>query len=120
MLSKKEIGQKGETLVQEYLIKKGYKILERNWRFGYLEVDIISKLDDKLVFFEVKTRTGDSLDGAENAIKSKQIQKIKRAMIAYSQINNISLEKIRLDFIAVTLDLFLNKKKIAHFNDILI
>ena len=47
----------GEDLAAEFLIKKGYKILERNFEASQGEIDIIAKDNKELVFVEVKTRT---------------------------------------------------------------
>lgn len=56
MTKKSELGQLGEDFAAEYLKKQGYKILERNFRQPWGEIDIIAKAPDKtLVFAEVKT-----------------------------------------------------------------
>ena len=56
-MDNKTIGNQGEKLAQEYLLKKGYKILETNKRFSrYCEIDIIAQDKETLVFCEVKTR----------------------------------------------------------------
>lgn len=52
-----EIGHLGEDATCEYLTKKGYKIVERNWRLGNIEIDIIAENKTDIVFVEVKTRT---------------------------------------------------------------
>ena len=57
MLSTVEIGKNGEDLAVEYLVNKGYKILERNWRSGHKEIDIIAMDGDTLVVVEVKCRS---------------------------------------------------------------
>ncbi len=62
------MGRKGEDLAAEYLSSKGYRILERNWRWSRAEADIIAMDGEVLVFVEVKTRTSDyfgSPDGYE-------------------------------------------------------
>ncbi|MCD6201030.1 MAG: YraN family protein [Bacteroidales bacterium] len=58
-----ELGELGENMAVEYLLGKGYKILERNWRFGHKEIDIIARDTEKneLVMVEVKTRKGKSM-----------------------------------------------------------
>ncbi len=55
-----ELGDLGENIAVGYLLGKGYKILERNWRFGHKEIDIIARDTGKneLVIIEVKTRKG--------------------------------------------------------------
>ncbi|MFZ2898869.1 MAG: YraN family protein [Saprospiraceae bacterium] len=50
-------GKRGETLAADWLRKKGYEILEQNWRFSRAEVDIIARQGAMLVFVEVKTRS---------------------------------------------------------------
>ncbi|MCX6702357.1 MAG: YraN family protein [Candidatus Wolfebacteria bacterium] len=58
MTQKLELGNYGETLACEYLIGKGYKILERNYRKPWGELDIVARAPDKtLIFVEVKTMT---------------------------------------------------------------
>ena len=55
---KKLLGGKGELIVETYLKKNGYKILEKNYRTNFGEADIIAEIGDLLVFVEVKTRSG--------------------------------------------------------------
>jgi putative endonuclease len=52
----KTTGNKGEELAVDYLSQTGHKIIERNWRFRYAEVDIIAAKNNRLHFFEIKTR----------------------------------------------------------------
>ena len=52
-----ELGKQGEGLAKDFLAKKGFKILEQNWRFGQNEIDIIAETKEELVIVEVKTRT---------------------------------------------------------------
>ena len=61
---KREIGNFGETAAVKYLKRKHYKILERNYTAGKLELDIIAKKRREIVFIEVKTRSVLSLDSA--------------------------------------------------------
>ena len=53
---RQSLGRKGEELTCEFLRKKGHTILERNWRSGHLEIDIISFNEEGIHFVEVKTR----------------------------------------------------------------
>ena len=52
-----EIGHLGEDATCAYLIKHGYRIVERNWRLGNIEIDVIAENNEYIVFVEVKTRT---------------------------------------------------------------
>lgn len=69
------LGKKGEDMAAKFLKKQGMKILERNWRIGDLETDIIAKEGDTLVFAEVKTRTAGGWKRPEEAVdKERQIR----------------------------------------------
>lgn len=70
------LGKKGEYEACQYLMDHGHTILERNWRSGHLEIDIISLAEDGIHFVEVKSRVtplqGEPQD-AVNALKQKRI-----------------------------------------------
>src|ERR1051325_10501551 len=63
-----ELGVKGEVVALEFLEKKGYDILEINWRFEKTEVDIIARDRNTLVIVEVKTRTSESFGMPEDSV----------------------------------------------------
>ena len=57
-MNKQLTGRKGEDIAVEYLQNQGFRVLERNWRFGRWEIDIIACHRNMLHFVEVKTRSG--------------------------------------------------------------
>ncbi|MCX6268988.1 MAG: YraN family protein [Bacteroidetes bacterium] len=68
-----ELGKAGEEAATNFLEEKGYRILERNWRFGREEIDIIARDGNFVVIVEVKTRTSNVFSEPEAAVtKSKQ------------------------------------------------
>lgn len=78
-LKKNELGVKGENLAVRYLKKRGYRIIERNYRIKLGEIDIIAEQGDNLVFIEVKTRSGSSFGSPLESItvqKQKQLSKV--------------------------------------------
>jgi len=78
---KLSFGQKGEDKAVRYLTKKGYKVLTRNYRCKYGEIDIIAEDNGTLVFIEVKARTSDIFgQGFEAVTKPKQQKLAKTAM----------------------------------------
>ena len=88
-----ELGKNGEDAVSIYLIKAGYGILERNWRHGAHEIDIIAEDYGMIVFVEVKTRReGSALSGLEMVRPAKQMF-ISEAARAY-----MSQHRLRLPF----------------------
>lgn len=83
----KNTGNHGEELSVKWFKAKGYTILERNWRFKKSEVDVIASKDNKLHFIEVKTRTSMKLGFPEDSIDSKKMNALKRAAVAYLEMN---------------------------------
>lgn len=78
--STQNIGEIGEEYASKFLKKKKYKILERNYRKRYGEIDIIAENKNYIVFVEVKTRHKDSMISAADAVnRQKQIRIIKTA-----------------------------------------
>ena len=72
MAEHNELGKWGEDLACEKLVSEGYAIMERNWRMGHYEVDIIAMKDNRIIFAEVKTRADGYCDPME-AIDRKKI-----------------------------------------------
>lgn len=78
--STQNIGEIGEEYASKFLKKKKYKILERNYRKRYGEIDIIAENKNYIVFVEVKTRHTDSMTSAADAVnRQKQLKIIKTA-----------------------------------------
>ncbi len=101
--SKQETGLIGENISERYLIKEGYKVVERNFRCRLGEIDIIARRENCLCFVEVKTRRG-YLFGrpceAVNYIKQKRICRIAEFYIQKNKLFNFN---IRFDVIEVVL-----------------
>ena len=100
-VSTRATGKTGEDLAASVLVKKGYKIVERNYRYGKGEIDIIAKDGEVLVFVEVKTRKNLEYGPPETAIskgKQKQVRKIAEAYLFEKEIKDTDC---RIDVIAI-------------------
>lgn len=97
----KTLGNKGEELASDFLIEKGYKIIDRNFRAANGEIDIIAIDKKEIVFVEVKTRRnmlyGEAID-AITPIKKKHILNTAKF---YLYKNNLRKVPIRFDIIEV-------------------
>jgi putative endonuclease len=71
MAAHNELGKKGEQYAVDYLISKGYTILERNYRFDKAEVDILASKETILAVVEVKTRSSLDFGNASGFCKTK-------------------------------------------------
>jgi len=114
MVSQKEIGAKAEGIAQQYLAKKGYKIVATNWYHGHLELDIVAFDKDELVIVEVKSRTGIRYEHPSEAVTNSKIKRIVEAADAYILEKDIEMET-RFDVITVIF--FAQKHELEHFKD---
>jgi putative endonuclease len=83
------LGQNGEDIAVEFLKKKGYKILFRNWKWGKHEIDIIAVRDDIVAFVEVKTRLEEFMVDLGTVISRAKQQSIIFAAEGYIKRYNI-------------------------------
>ena len=101
------IGKKGEDIAVVFLKKKGWKILERNYRKQYGEIDIIARKQNLLIFIEVKNRTTDSYGGGLYAINRKKKESFRLVARHFLQ-QNPSLDTrdiiCRFDLISIASD----------------
>lgn len=111
----KKTGDKGEQLAVDFLIKAGYSILDRNFRSGKSEIDIIAELKDFIVFIEVKTRSEFQNNNPGDLLSHAQQNRITNAAHDYIITKDIDLEA-RFDLMIVVLEQG-NKTKIEHIED---
>lgn len=97
-------GRYGETLVEKYLIKKGYKIICKNFSTSIAETDIIAKKDDVLVFIEVKTRKNCNYGSPSEAINYNKIHRLRNNAKLFLSNSKEDFNGIRFDVVEVILD----------------
>lgn len=100
MAKHNELGKKGEQLAVDHLLKNGYEIVERNYRFEKAEVDIIARSNDTLAIIEVKTRSSADFGNPQDFVKPKQIKNLVKAVDAYVNDNALDVE-VRFDIVAI-------------------
>jgi len=100
MAEHNELGKTGEEIAVNFLISKGYEILEKNWRFGHHEIDIIARDKDTLVVVEVITLKSQSIREPEASVGKYKQKSLIQAANAYIKFNNILLET-RFDIISI-------------------
>jgi putative endonuclease len=115
MATHNELGNLGEALATQFLLREGYTILERNWTFQKAELDIIAqKEEDTIVFVEVKTRNSAFFGDPQSFVTPAKIKLLVKAANEYLISNELALEA-RFDIIAVLKN---NKEeRIEHFKD---
>lgn len=96
-----ERGKWGEEQATIYLREKGYKIIKRNQRTPYGEIDIIAEKDKTLIVIEVKARSSEKYGNPEEAVTRKKQERIRKSLIWWVQQNSYSYEEIRFDVIGI-------------------
>ena len=100
MAAHNEFGIEGEDKAANYLIREGYTILDRNWKSGHKELDIVAERDGTLVIVEVKARKSNKYGNPEDAVSRSKIRNTVLAADAYIRFNRIDLP-VRFDIISI-------------------
>ena len=122
-MNTKYVGQKGEDLAYEYLVKNGYKIIGRNCRFNFGEIDIIVKknglfADKTIHFVEVKALANAGNFFPEQRVDYKKQSKYKRLVEVWLEKNRFPQDyPCQVDIISVLIDN--GENKIDFFENVL-
>lgn len=112
---KTQTGKLGEKIAEKYLVKKGYKIISRNFRIRGGEIDLIVIKDNTVVYVEVKTRTGRKFGLPEESVGKHKLYFLERTSQFFRQQNPELPKQERIDVIAV--ELKDNKCKLKHIQN---
>lgn len=102
--SNKQLGDRGELLAINYLKLKGYKILERNFRCKFGEIDLIAKDKDVIVFVEVKTKRGIDFGLPEEMVNQRKRKKLIKLSQFYIIEKELFNQPIRIDVVAIEMN----------------
>jgi len=94
------LGNRGERIAERFLKKKGYRILERQFRTRFGEIDLIAKEGDEIIFVEVKTRSNVLFGYPEESVTEAKLSKIQRVAEFYLS-SLASQPSYRIDVIAI-------------------
>ena len=119
MADKDVLGRAGEDLAAKYLIEQGMRLLERNWRCGEGEIDIVCADGAEIVVVEVKTRSSEAFGSPLLAVDMAKQQRLWRLAKAWCAANRdtISRREIRIDLIGIVMNAGV-LSRIDHLRDI--
>ncbi len=100
-VQRKMLGRLGEELAQQYLIDRGYTILETNYATRFGEIDIVAQEREVLVFVEVKTRTSEDQGHPFESITPAKIRILSKLALHYMQQMKQLDHAARFDVVAV-------------------
>ena len=102
--SRKTLGNLGEEMACGYMTAHGHTIIDRNWRYGHLEVDIISTDRQGLHFVEVKSRVAPVSAAPEDNVTLRKQQRLVRAAQAYLHEHCFGDLEVTFDVVSVVFD----------------
>lgn len=108
----KDFGSWGEDIAAKFLRKKGYRIIERNFRCKKGEIDIVASEGDSLVFVEVKTRSTTKFGEPEEAVNPDKMHHLHRTAYIYLRKNKLRPGEITVRFDVVSIVADWNTKKV--------
>ena len=94
-----QTGKTFEHLAGRFFVQNGFKILERNWRTGHLEIDLIVKKDNLIVFVEVKSASSQKFGHPVDRVDSKKVANLTRAAQQYLIDHSIENHDLRFDVV---------------------
>jgi putative endonuclease len=101
MAAKDDLGRRGEALAADYLVEHGMRLVERNWRCGQGEIDLVAQDGDELVFVEVKTRSSVGFGHPLEAITIDKLARLRRLAAAWCAAHPGRHGLVRIDAVAV-------------------
>ncbi|MCX7829994.1 MAG: YraN family protein [Acidobacteria bacterium] len=109
-------GIKGEDIARQFLSKKGYKIVERNFKIKGGEADLIAKFQEKIIIIEVKTRSSEKFGTPQSAVNRKKFKRLLLAGTVYCRKNGLSTKSLQIDVVAIQIKN--GEPSVRHFENI--
>ena len=95
------LGARGEDVAVEFLVDAGLEIIERNWRCRYGELDVVATSGDRIVFVEVKTRSGVGYGSPAESVTFAKQRRIRVLAMHWLTDSGRSWSRVRFDVVAV-------------------
>ena len=98
-----QLGKRGEALAEAFLKRKGYNILERNWKGKTGELDLVAQDKKTIVIVEVKTRASEKFGAPSEAVDSHKQEQLVRVATEYLQKEKKQKQSVRFDVVSIRL-----------------
>jgi len=117
----KESGRRGEKIAARYLHEHGYKVVERNYRTRFGEIDLVCTQRDKLVFVEVKLKIGDKFGTPEEMITKAKVWQVRQTAEGYLLENyqmKTKYSNYQIDAVCVVMGENDSIDRVSHYENI--
>ena len=112
------LGNLGEDIAADFLKKKGYKIIERNFKKRYGDIDIVAKEGDTISFVEVKTRIGDKFGKGEESITPWKLNTLVKSVNFYKLVHPELDGALRIDVVTISMNTSREVEKISLYKNV--
>jgi len=116
-MNRKDTGDRGENLARNYLKKKGYRILETNYRCRTGEIDIVAGRKKNIVFVEVRTKTDNSFGTPSESVTRDKKEKLISSSLMYLSEHDMTQLPWRIDFIGIEMTKEGEVNRIEHIEN---
>ena len=104
MDTRKKLGNRGEKIAANFLRKRGYRIIEKNYHSRLGEIDIVARENDSVVFVEVKTRRSTDFGLPEEALSYDKRRRLSKVAMGYLAHRRIQDTNCRFDVVSILMD----------------
>lgn len=108
------LGNWGERVARNFLVEKGYRVLETGFRSAWGEVDIVAGDGEELVFVEVRTRRGAAFGTPEESVTRMKARRLTATAQSYMEEKGVSGADWRIDLISIVLDSRGRVQELSH------
>lgn len=116
--NRKQKGAAAEAGAVHYLTTSGYRILERNWRCRTGEIDIIAENNACIVFVEVRSRSGELVQGTpEESVNARKIHQVRSTAQVYLHMKGYNERRVSFDVISILLNEDLSISSMSHIRE---
>lgn len=111
-------GQLGEKIAREYLEKKGFKIINQNYRTKFAEIDLVARQGKELVFVEVRTKRGEDFGTPEDSLNKRKLRKLWLNARGYAAGIHWQ-DDCRIDAVCIVLKPDDSLERLSHYQNII-
>lgn len=112
------LGARGEALAEQFLIEQGFRLIDKNWRCRYGELDLLMRDGDSYVAVEVKTRTSVRYGTPLEAITAQKASRLRRLLLEWIREHGVRGAKLRVDGVGVIVSPDGSEPRIDHLRGI--
>ena len=102
--ARQAFGELGERIAERWLRRRGWRIVQRRFRSGHRDIDLVVERDGTVAFVEVKARKGAGFGGPVQAVNYRKRKQLERSAMVWIDRHGREAESYRFDVVGVLLD----------------